>query len=80
MSRFSRAGKRVVTVLFSGVAAALIGAAAATPAHAMPPWWSYQDEFGDAGLYKVHYEDGRPFTVELCWSYDAGQVPCGRYF
>ncbi|GAA3443376.1 hypothetical protein [Planomonospora venezuelensis] len=80
MSRFSKTGKRIATVLFGAVAAALISATAAAPAHAMPPWWSYQDEYGDAGLYQVHYEDGRPYTVELCWSYEGGQYPCGRYF
>ncbi|MBB3724751.1 hypothetical protein [Nonomuraea dietziae] len=80
MSRLSRTGKRIGAVLFGAVAAALISTTAAAPAHAAPPWWSYQDEFGDAGLYQVHYEDGRPYTVELCWSHDWGQVPCGRYF
>ncbi|WP_344844273.1 hypothetical protein, partial [Nonomuraea dietziae] len=60
MSRLSRTGKRIGAVLFGAVAAALISTTAAAPAHAAPPWWSYQDEFGDAGLYQVHYEDGRP--------------------
>ncbi|MBB5781787.1 hypothetical protein [Nonomuraea jabiensis] len=73
-------GRRIVAVLFGAVAAAVIGATAATPAQAAPPWWSYGDDAGDAGLYQVHYEDGRPFTVELCWTYEWGQVPCGRYF
>ncbi len=80
MSRFSRTGTRIAAMLFGVVTAALISATAAAPANAQPPWWSYQDEFGDAGLYQVHYEDGRPYTVELCWTYEWGQVPCGRYF
>lgn len=79
MSRFSMTTKRAAAVVFGALAAALIATTASAPAQAQPPWWSYGDEYGDAGLYQVRYEDGRPFVVELCWSHDFGQVPCGRY-
>ncbi|TMR92728.1 hypothetical protein [Nonomuraea basaltis] len=79
MSRFRRMGGRFIAALVGVFAAALISAAVAAPAHALPPWYVGDDIGMDVDTNRVYYEDGRPYVISYCWSYEWGLMPCGRY-
>lgn len=78
--QFSRTKKRVAALMIGLAAATAVGGAVAAPAHAQPQWgdhWNDEQEWHSGD--KVYYEDGRPFVVNMCWSYEWGYLPCGRY-
>ncbi|WP_336206373.1 hypothetical protein [Nonomuraea sp. LPB2021202275-12-8] len=59
--------------------AAAISATLAAPAQALPPWYVDDDIVQNVDTNRVYYEDGRPYVVSYCWSYEWGLTPCGRY-